>query len=442
MDLFAFIRHSDPTKVGDARQEHSIERDADVLKETVSRDILELREDYHVASSNMEGKSLAVIRGLVSDGSSVLSRVTKHLTIVLVTPTSPATDVLVTTIAVTTIVTADASAVLPLKVRVKSKNLEIFGDSTSAGDENVNVAERDAEIAHLKSLLSLKEYEAVEAIRLYSQLSIVEAVDAAKGNELRDLKERKFVLEGEKDVLSKKGTTLESVAALKEAELVSLTAQRDMLADQRSSLEFAFELFKGHTEAMQDEQAKAIGYAVNKGIRDGLKAGVDHRKARRDLSMIEAYDPFAEARYIDAVNALGIVDFSLLSEVRGEIEEKRLSLINVMVPLAEPLSLNSLIGEASTSAIPATTEPITTLSMTFSSSDVVPPLSISNDQALDTKPNDEDPSAVTFEKEELKTFSKVVGSTIVMVLSTVGLSKTLGDYFPSIRLATPLVYLS
>ncbi|GKC02190.1 hypothetical protein Tco_0993800 [Tanacetum coccineum] len=191
----------------------------------------------------------------------------------------------------------------------------------------------------------------------------------------------------------------------------------------------------------------AIGCAVNKGIQDGLRAGVDHGKAGRDLSVIEAYDPSTEAKYVEAVNALGTVDFSLLSElkskkdasivdlmdslclegplaeipraedlqpsleqlrlpihrpednvvlgetslsfslqvvhsrvqrVKGEIMEKRLSLTDVMVPLAEPLSSQSLIGEASTSVVPSTAELVTTLSTTFASSSFVPPLSVSD----------------------------------------------------------------
>ncbi|GJT40741.1 hypothetical protein Tco_0940606 [Tanacetum coccineum] len=308
--------------------------------------------------------------------------------------------------------------------------------------------------------------------------------------------------------------------------------ERDGLINQRSSLESAFELFSTRMEATQDEQARVlgnrvaeldaqllemvayldkefyprfltaiserrwilthelklvilkclqspeychalrmdIGCVVNKGIQDGLRAGVDHGKAGRDLSVIEAYDPSAEAKYVEAVNALGTVDFSLLSKlksmkdasivnlmdslclegplseitrvedlqpsseqlrlpihrpednvvlsetslssslqvvhsrvqrVNGEIMEKRLSLTDVMAPLAEPLSSQSLIGEASTSAASTTTEPITTLSTTLASSDVIPPLATSNDQALDMEPNDEDPPAVTFEREEL-----------------------------------------
>nr|GFA26899.1 hypothetical protein [Tanacetum cinerariifolium] len=163
---------------------------------------------------------------------------------------------------------------------------------------------------------------------------------------------------------------------------------------------------------------QAIGYAVNKGIQSGLKASIDHRKAGRDLSVIEAYDPFAKAKYIDAVNALGIVDFSLLSELEskkdscivdlmdflrleGEVKENPLLLTDVITPLVEPLSSKSLTGEANTSAAP-----ITTLSTTFASLDVVLPTSVVSDQVLDAKPHNEDPSAVTFDKEELGTFTE------------------------------------
>ncbi|GKA64656.1 hypothetical protein Tco_0764363 [Tanacetum coccineum] len=711
MDLFAFIRHSDPTKVrigerepaerevkllkltegrtvsfnppvlavsgdsGDSIDKFFDEGNDDVPKETIAKDVSEvvaekskkkqkrkvvgdasgstfppkrLREDHHAAASNTGGKSLAAIRNLVPDGSSVPSGVTKPPTIVFVPPTSddgptcsvfglnlrtyppslryvvssddshhsgscfevksfarsPAADAPVTTVAVITTVTADVSAVPPPKLNepadssdsfyasqdLDSKTLHriyvpkwnVMNDSVlddpyvcrdltdrlaplalfsqlramdydqlytefnvgaarqvclgaevrmraehtleqkdrledKCSEQTALLSEIDTEIAHLKSLLSLKEAEAAEAIRLRGQISVIEDADAAKGNELRDLKERNFVLEGERDTLFEKVKTLESATALKETELASLAAQvaqltsdlsgfqlsrdelcskvasleskRDSLVGQKSSLESAFKLFRERMEATQDEQAKvlgnrvaeldaqllemaahldeefyprfltaifgrrwilthglklvllkclqsleychalgqAIGCAVNKGIQDGLRAGVDHGKAGRDLFVIEAYDPSVEAKYVDPVNALGTVDFSLLSDlkskkdesivdlidslfvhsrvqrVRGEIIEKRLSLTDVMVPLAEPLSSRSLIGEASTSAASTTVELVTTLSTTFSSSSVIPPLSISDYQVSDVEPHHENPPTVTFEEEELDT---------------------------------------
>ncbi|GJZ51234.1 hypothetical protein Tco_0605749, partial [Tanacetum coccineum] len=619
MDLFLFIRHSDPTKVrveernvaeeevnlltltegrvvllvppasvasvgsndsidklfddgNDVGQEHPTEKDDNVLAETIAKDASEkLGEDYHAATSNIGGKSLATIRGLIPEGFSVSSEVAEPRVVASVTPMSdcgddgptdsvfrlnlrthppamryvvssddshhsgsrsevnsfarsPAADAPVMTVAITTTIAVDVSVVPVSKGRVKSGNLENFRDSASAGGANANVfssskldepatssdsfyasqdldsetlhrmyvpkwkvandsllddpyvcrdltdrlappaffsqlramdydqlytefnvgvarqmclgaevrmraehtleqkdkleykcaeqaallSKKDAEIADLKSLLSLKEAEAAEAIRLRGQLSVVEAADAAKGNELKGLKEKKLVLEEERNVLSEKVTTLESITDAKETELASLffqvakltsdmsgfqlsrdelsskvaslESERDSLANQRSSLKSAFELFKGRMEAMQDEQAtvlgnrvveldaqllemaahleeefypcflttisgrrwilthglklvllkclqssqylcalgETIGCAINKGMQDGLKAGIDHGKVGRDLSVLEAYDPSAEAKYVDAVNALCTVDLYLHSVLKSK----------------------------------------------------------------------------------------------------------------------------
>ncbi|GKC70782.1 hypothetical protein Tco_1116665 [Tanacetum coccineum] len=124
-------------------------------------------------------------------------------------------------------------------------------------EQTARLSERDTEIAHLKSLLSLKEAEVAEAIRLRSQISVIEAADAAKGNELRDLKERNFVLEGEKDVLFEKLSRDEL-----SSKVASLESERDSLVGQKSLLESAFEFFRERIEATQDEQAKVLGNRV------------------------------------------------------------------------------------------------------------------------------------------------------------------------------------
>ncbi|GJW82411.1 hypothetical protein Tco_0260316 [Tanacetum coccineum] len=483
------IRYSDPTKVvvgernvGDeeaklfvstkGRTERSTEKGDDVLEETIATDVSEivvektkkkrkskavgdasgsthppkrLREDFHARTSDIGEKSLVVLRGLVPEDSSVSELNLQARPIVA---RSSVADVAVVIAVATTTIAVDVSVVPPPQFRVVS------GRSTSVSEAKKNVAstskldepttssdsfyaaaadvswgkEKDAEIAHLRSLLSLKESEAAEAIRLREQVSVVEAAAAVKGDELRDLKERNFVLEREKDLLSERVTTLESVTALKETEVASLTAQvtqltsdlsgsqfscdelnskvvsleseRDGLVNQISSLESAFEFFKQQMEARQDKQAitllnrvmeldaqllemavhikeefyprflvtisgrrwilthglklvilkclksseychalgQAIGCAINKGIQDSLKAGVDHRKAGRDLSVIETYDPFAESKYIDAVNALSIVDFYLLTELESKKDASMADLIDSLRlegPLAE-----------------------------------------------------------------------------------------------------------
>nr|GEW04535.1 hypothetical protein [Tanacetum cinerariifolium] len=568
MDLLTFIRHSDPTKVqiwerdlaerevkllkmtegrivsldppvtatsgdsgdsidklfdegNDVGQEHSVERDDDVLEETVAKGASKvvaektkkwkrkvvgdasgptfppkkLREDYHAGASGTGGKSLVTIRELVLDGFSVLSGVTGPHTVVFLAPTpgdrptnfvSPAMDAPVTTVAVTTMVIADASIVPPPRVRVVSKTLEIVADST--------FTDSDAEIVHLKSLLSLKEAEAVEAIHLRGQLNVVEAAGAAKGGELRDLKKKNFALKGEKDVMSEKIVTLESTNAAKEVKLSPFSSQvskltsnlygfqlsRNELDSKIASLESERDCLvtQERMEALQDEQANVLCEKVAEldAQLSEIAIHLDEEFYPRflttisgwELSMLVAYDPYAEAKYIDAMNALGAVDFSLLSELeskkdscivdlmgslflegtlaeipgaknlqpspeqlmlsiyrskddvfieetslssslqvvhlwvqrfRGEIKEKRLLLTDVITPLVEPLSSKSLTSEASTSAAP-----ITTLSTTFSSSNVVLPTSVVSDQVLDAESHNEDPFAVAFKKEELGTF--------------------------------------
>nr|GFC66310.1 hypothetical protein [Tanacetum cinerariifolium] len=140
----------------DAGQEHSVENDDDVLAETVAKDSSKvvakkakkkqkrkvvgdasgstfppkkLREDYHARASRYRGKD---------DGPTDFMSGPNLRTCPL-SLRSPAKDALVTTVPITTIVTAESFIVLPPRVRVVSKNLEIVVDSTSAGGVNAYV---------------------------------------------------------------------------------------------------------------------------------------------------------------------------------------------------------------------------------------------------------------------------------------------------------------
>ncbi|GJW21078.1 hypothetical protein Tco_0031700 [Tanacetum coccineum] len=368
-------------------------------------------------------------------------------------------DAPVVTVAVTT--TADANIATNLKVKDTLKDFEHVGDSASTGgvdadagsisklknpsilfdsfyasqsldtesmrhvyiprwkkgeledrcaEQTVLLSEKDAEIAHLKSLLYLKEAEAAEAISLRSQLSVVEAVDAAKGTELRDLKEKIFALEGEKNSLSDRVEALESAAASKEVELASLSSQvsnlsvelnskvasleseRDCLAAQKGSLESALELFKEQVEKMHDEQmgvlservatmdsdlmemalhmdsefyprfltniarrrwilirglklvltkylsspeylsamGEAIGRAIDKGMHDGLAAGIEHGTVRRSITDVAAFNPSAESDYVAAINALQGVSFSLLAQLEADKDASMADIMDLL----------------------------------------------------------------------------------------------------------------
>ncbi|GJS44376.1 hypothetical protein Tco_0569419 [Tanacetum coccineum] len=104
-----------------------------------------------------------------------------------------------------------------------------------------------------------------------------------------------------------------------------------------------------------------------------------------------------------------------IQRIRGDVEARRLSLFDVMVPLIEPLSSENLLGEASTSGVPVTADVVTTLSTTFaqSVSVSVPPLLVADYQVVQTRPQVEDPSSggIVFEKEELETSPEPVAGS-------------------------------
>nr|GEV42075.1 hypothetical protein [Tanacetum cinerariifolium] len=444
----------------DDEPEHPTVGDDDVLVETIAKDVSKkLREDYHAATFNIGGKSLAIILSLIPEGSSVSIEILEPCDDGLTDSVSglnlwtrppsmrcSVVDAPVMTVAVTTTIAANVSVVLVSKNKVRSGNLEKFRDFASPSGANANVAsslklnkpvtndsilddlygcrdltdrlallalfsqlhvmdydylytefndkterkiylmaevrmraehtldqkdklkdkcaeqaallsKKDAEIANLKSLLSLKEAEAAVAIRLRDQLCVAKAIDVAKGNKLRGLKEKNLALEEEKSVLSKKVTTFESVTVAKETELASLFAQ---LLEMAAHLEEKFyprflttiygrRWILSHglklvlLKCLQSSKylcilGEAIGCAINKGMHDGLKAGVDHETARRDLSVIEAYDPSIEAEYVDAVNALHTMDFSLLSVLKSKKDA-------CMADLMDSLCLEGTLAE-------------------------------------------------------------------------------------------------
>ncbi|GKC49042.1 hypothetical protein Tco_1071787 [Tanacetum coccineum] len=71
---------------------------------------------------------------------------------------------------------------------------------------------------------------------------------------------------------------------------------------------------------------KVISMAINKGIQQGLEAGIKNRKAGRTLSQVEAYDPAIETKYVAAVKEFKNVSFSLLEELEA-LKDSSLTLL-------------------------------------------------------------------------------------------------------------------
>ncbi|GKE29527.1 hypothetical protein Tco_1444911, partial [Tanacetum coccineum] len=163
-------------------------------------------------------------------------------------------------------------------------------------------------------------------------------------------------------------------------------------------------------------------------LADRLAAGIDHEKAGRSLADIVAYNPAAEADYNPALQRIREVEFPLLAElkshkdanverltlpihrpedqvvlgetsllfalsvthsrverIRENVAAQRSALIDVWVPLVDPLSAKSLIGEASTSgSVPTTIVTTTVLSTTFAAAISVPPITIKDYKIVGT----------------------------------------------------------
>nr|GEW76533.1 transposase (putative), gypsy type [Tanacetum cinerariifolium] len=71
----------------------------------------------------------------------------------------------------------------------------------------------------------------------------------------------------------------------------------------------------------------AISRAIEKGMQDGLSAGIDHGKAGRSLEDVVAYNPSVEEDYPSTFQSLREVDFPLLVELKSH---KDASITNVM----------------------------------------------------------------------------------------------------------------
>nr|GEX86484.1 hypothetical protein [Tanacetum cinerariifolium] len=229
---------------------------------------------------------------------------------------------------------------------------------------------REEEIEILKARLLLREAEAAKANCLRAEASNFETVEKSLRDETNALRECNIILENERNALDVKVTELETSAMSKERELTDLNAlvtsvksQNDNLTDQVHGLEISsfglqekiivYENFMNKLEEFQDDQMKvlmtsltgSIGKAIEKGMQDGLAAGINHGKEGMVLTDVAAYNPSAEVDYISALQQLQNVNFSLLARLKSNKDasvETMMDILRLEGPLDEKLGLNEL----------------------------------------------------------------------------------------------------
>ncbi|GJU71976.1 hypothetical protein Tco_1263381 [Tanacetum coccineum] len=247
---------------------------------------------------------------------------------------------------------------------------------------------RDEEIESLKAQLSLKEAEATEVVRLRAQVADVEAAEKVHADELDALKQKNVALEDEKDSLNGKITDLQSSISTKDLELKdfnstvhALETTCSGLRDQVSGYEHLKEQIEEFEDAqmnvVNDKVAKlevdliemalhleekfyphlltiictltalgtAISCAFEKGMQDGLSAGIDHGREGRSLADVVAYNPSVEEDYNSALRELRAVDFPLLAERKSQKDasvETIMNLLRLEGPLADSPGMSDL----------------------------------------------------------------------------------------------------
>nr|GEV96404.1 hypothetical protein [Tanacetum cinerariifolium] len=281
-----------------------------------------------------------------------------------------------------------------------------------------------------------------------------QAAEATRITEINSLRERNISLEGQVAALEFAVVSIDAEIASSQSQVAKLTHdlsslqlycdefsvnasslefEKDKLVDQVSGLEMVLhmdaEFYPRYLTTIAGKRwilsrglrfvlakclaspkylsamGEAIGRAIDKGMQDGLTASIKHGRAGRSVADVATFNPSAEGDYVNDINALRDLNFSLLAQleaqvahnrvqrVRGDATTCRLSLTDSIIPLVEPLSARNLTSKASSSAV-LDTAVTTALSTMFAQTDPVP-------SVLST----EVPSSpkIIFEEEELDT---------------------------------------
>ncbi|GKA00635.1 hypothetical protein Tco_0673185 [Tanacetum coccineum] len=98
-----------------------------------------------------------------------------------------------------------------------------------------------------------------------------------------------------------------------------------------------------HSSEYLSALGAAISRAIEKGMQDGLAAGITHGQEGRVLIDIVSFNPFVESDYISALQELQDVNFSLLTELKSNKDASTKTLMNILrldEPLAERLGID------------------------------------------------------------------------------------------------------
>ncbi|GJU23887.1 hypothetical protein Tco_1157229 [Tanacetum coccineum] len=222
------------------------------------------------------------------------------------------------------------------------------------------VQQRDAKIVALKTKLEKAKHEATKVVALRGRVSKLEARAMAKSREVNTLSKQNakllgkvFAFESERGDLNrhiiKLGADYEEVRRFEEkfAELDARIAvvRRDMdnnlyphmfiaIAGRRWVLSHGICLAVmkcAQSAECRSALGNVISLEINKGIQEGLEAGIEHGKSGRSLAQVEAYDPRVKDEFVVIVTDFEKVSFSLLDELESLKDSPLASIMSALV---------------------------------------------------------------------------------------------------------------
>ncbi|GJW89086.1 hypothetical protein Tco_0164426 [Tanacetum coccineum] len=211
------------------------------------------------------------------------------------------------------------------------------------------------------SLSSEAKEESVEVAQLRAQVSILEATKNSLRGEVASTKEHNVLLEQECDSLKLKvheleisSTDLREKLEMYEGNLKQLDEYQDdlmrplktRLAEIDADFTSCCMLLQclNSTEYME-ALGHAFGRAIEKGMQEGLAAGIEHGQAGRCLTDLEAYIPSAEADFNSAIRDLRDLNFPLLQELSNKKDASTwdiMDLLRLDDAVAETLGMTDL----------------------------------------------------------------------------------------------------
>ncbi|GJT84525.1 RNA-directed DNA polymerase, eukaryota, reverse transcriptase zinc-binding domain protein [Tanacetum coccineum] len=327
----------------------------------------------------------------------------------------------------------------------------------------LNAKVRDAEIESLKAQLLLKETEAAKAVHLRAQVYAAEATKKMHASEIDALKQKNVALENEKKSLDGKVVEFQSSVSTKDLELKELNvvvssfrSQKDGLVHELEATCFGLRNQDGLSAGIDHGKAgrSLEDVAAYNPFAKGDYTSALHRlykvdfpllaelKSHKDASTADVMDllrlegPLADAPGMSdlqpnieqlklpiyhpedqlilcKLSLLVALDVTLLrvERIRENVAAQRSALIGVWTPFVDSLSVENLVGAASTSdSTTATVATTIALSLTFASVSTVPPITIEDYEIIGTDVQGSGegeaasfPNIVEFEKEELDT---------------------------------------